>query len=91
MKKAIYVETHIRDIFSRIDISLFSDKEVKYIITSVNRRVLNAIPIDFEQFLNFQDFEQEHGRSTEETSIRDIDLLRNEWSRYFLASEILHG
>ena len=46
--------------------------------------ILNAIPIDFAEFINFQDFQQKKKNGHD-------DFIRNENSRYFMPIEILDG
>ena len=52
--------------------------------------VLNSIPFDFEEFINYKDFSTE-GESEITLTKEDMDFLRQEDSRYFLVFEALQG
>ena len=51
--KAVLVETQLREMFYRMQLNIFSEKEKIVLLKRVNRLILNGIPIDFAEFMNF--------------------------------------
>lgn len=70
--------------YYQFNLDIFTEKEKMFILKQVNRMILNSIPVDYEEFINFQNFDHVHKDD-------HIDFIRYEESRLFLASEILNG
>lgn len=83
-RKAVLVETQLREMFYRMQLNIFQEKEKIVLLKRVNRMILNAIPIDYAEFINFQNFQHKHADA-------HSDFFRGENSRYFMPVEILEG
>ena len=87
----IFAETFLSEVFHIINLKdMFSNFEKIFILRRVNKMVLNSIPFDFEEFINYKDFSSEGDRDITLTK-DNMNFLREEESRYFLVFEAIQG
>lgn len=81
---AVLVETRLRKLFIRIEANIFETMETIFLLTEVNRRILNSIPNRFDLFIDFIYFDHKNQNNQDH-------FIKQDGLRLFLPSEVLDG